>query len=103
LKFWQEVFNSEYQVIQKIVAKYYIGIILDTNQSKGNEVNVIQICLTFLPKILILWSSMTFCHNEIMLKLFEKKEQDKESMNAAYIRFIQGKFGIQIDQAIENQ
>ena len=59
--------------------------------------------LTFLPKILILWSSMTFCHNEIILKLFEKREQDRESMNSAYIRFISGKFGIQIDEVVENR
>ena len=65
LKFWQEVFMSEYQGIQTFVAKYYIGIILDVNQSKGNEVQLLHTTLTFLPKVLILASAMAFCHTQI--------------------------------------
>ena len=63
------------------MAKYYIGIILDTNQSKGNEVQLYQTTLTFLPKVLILGSAMAFCHAQILLRLFEKREQDKETMS----------------------
>jgi len=94
---------SEYQEIQTFVAKFYIGIILDNNQAKGNEVQLYQTTLTFLPKVLILGSAMAFCQAQIMLKLFEKREQDKEPMSSAYTRFIEGKFGIQIDEAVEEQ
>ena len=43
-------------------------------------------------------SSFTFCHNEIILKLFDKKESDKESMYTAYKRFIQGNFDVTLNE-----
>ena len=65
---------------------------------QGNETDLWLLLKAFLPKILVLWSTMTFCHNEILLKFFEKKEQDKESMFTAYRRFIHGNFDIMIDE-----
>jgi hypothetical protein len=41
---------------------------------QGNETDLWLLLKAFLPKILVLWSTMTFCHNEILLKFFEKKE-----------------------------
>lgn len=44
----------------------------------------------FLSKILILWASVSLVHNEVILCLHEKKEQDIEPINVAYIRFVKG-------------
>lgn len=65
----------------------------------GNEIS--QLFIKFLPKILVLFSSMAFNHNEIILRLYEKKEQDKESMQQAYIRYIAGQFGIEIAEVVQ--
>lgn len=69
---------------------------------QGNDLDLWLLFLAFLPKILILWSTITFCHHEILLKFFEKKEQDKESMFTAYKRFIQGNFDIMMDEDLNS-
>ena len=55
---------------------------------KGDSLSDLVDC--FLPKILVLTSAMTIIHFEIVLRLHEKKEQDKEKVNKAYIRYIAG-------------
>jgi hypothetical protein len=76
---------------------YFVGIMIGGDFAQGPETDLWLLFKAFLPKILILWSAMTLSHNEIILKFFEKKEQDKESMFAAYKRFIHGNFDINID------
>ena len=41
---------------------------------------------------------MTFIHTEIILKLHDKKEQDLEMIQNAYIRYIRGQFKIKVDE-----
>jgi len=50
----------------------------------------------FMPKIAILWSAMTFLHNEIILDLYEEKEQNKESIGEAYTRYIRYRYGFDV-------
>lgn len=57
-----------------------------------------RLLLAFLPKILILWASVSFVHNEVILRLHEKKEQDIEAISQAYKRFVLGQYGVKIDK-----
>jgi len=50
-----------------------------------------DLLLHFAPKVLILYTVMNSMLNEISLGLFdEKEEEEKESVQMAYIRYIKG-------------
>ena len=65
LKFWHNIFTVQYHNIKQFSNEYYLGL----GFVQGNE--VLSLMWHFFPKILILWSAVTFCHNEIILDLFE--------------------------------
>ena len=45
---------------------------------------------------------MNLMQNEIALGLFDQKENEKESLQEAYLRYIKGQFGVQIDDFLED-
>lgn len=92
LRFWPILFTSYTINLQRECQKYFVGLEI----VQGG--NISQLAVVFLPKILILWASVSFVHNEVILRLHEKKEQDLESISEAYIRFVSGQFGIKIDK-----
>ena len=97
LRFWT-IFFPSYQInLQKECQRYYVGLEI----VQGG--NIMQLVAVFLPKILILWASVSFVHNEVILKLHEKKEQDQEPISQAYIRFVSGQFGIKIDKVTQEE
>jgi len=49
-----------------------------------------DLLLHFAPKVLILYTVMNSMLNEISLGLFDEKEEEKESVQMAYIRYIKG-------------
>ena len=55
-----------------------------------------------MPKVMVLFTAMTFIHTEIILKLHDKKEQDQERVQSAYIRFIRGQFNIKVEEVAED-
>lgn len=44
----------------------------------------------FAPKVFILFFVMNLMQNEIALGLFDQKENEKESLQEAYLRYIKG-------------
>jgi len=74
------------------LAQYYVGLQI----ADGASISSLLAC--FMPKIMVLFTSMTFIHTEIILKLHDKKEQDLEKVQNAYIRFIRGQFKIKVDE-----
>lgn len=97
LRFWA-VFFPHYQVnLQKECQQYYIGLEI------VQGADIVQLVTVFTPKILILWASVSFVHNEVILKLHEKKEQDQEPIHEAYIRFVSGQFGTKIDKVTQEE
>mmetsp|Transcript_16781 Transcript_16781/g.25855 ORF Transcript_16781/g.25855 Transcript_16781/m.25855 type:complete len:329 (+) Transcript_16781:7389-8375(+) len=63
---------------------------------------VSRLFVHFLPKILLLFTVMNLMQAEVMLGLFDKKEDQLESMEKAYVRFIKGQFQIEISDQVEN-
>ena len=51
-----------------------------------------------VPKILVLSTIVTMIHNEVILNLHTKKEQDIEKVNDAYLRFISGQYKLKLDK-----
>ena len=50
--------------------------------------------MSCLPKLLILWTSNSFIHNQVILNLFDKREQEKENINVAFKRFVEGQYNV---------
>lgn len=44
----------------------------------------------FLPKIIILYTSVNFVHGMVILRFYEKKDEQQETITDGYIRYIRG-------------
>ena len=82
----------------EFLAKYHTGIEPVTNL--WGESTIKLLLVHFLPKIFILFTIVTLIHSEILLDLFNRKENEKETIEKAYIRFIKGQYQIDIEGSI---
>ena len=71
--------------------KYYLGLTV------VDGISSTKLLKHFAPKVLILYTVMNSMLNEISLGLFDEKEEEKEPVTMAYIRYIKGQFGVEID------
>ena len=51
----------------------------------------------------MLFSVINLIQSEVLLSLFEIKEDKKEDIRDGYIRFIKGQYGIDINEFIQNE
>ena len=51
----------------------------------------------------MLFSVINLIQSEVLLNLFEIKEDKKEDIKDGYIRFIKGQYGIDINEFIQNE
>ena len=80
--------------------KYHTGI--EVIENPNGSSNVIKLLfLHFLPKIFVLLTVVNLIQAEILMGLYHKKEEEKESIEKAYTRFMRGQYKIDIQGSIE--
>jgi hypothetical protein len=85
LGFWEDVSNSRFtDEFTKWSDMYYIGIVIVQGKDAGGLFS------HFAPKVFMLFFVMNLMQNEMALGLFNKKENEKESLPEAYLRYLKG-------------
>lgn len=80
---------------QQLFNQYFLGL----EVVNGDDAQ--KLLVHFAPKVLILYTVMNSMLNEISLGLFNEKEEQKEPVQSAYVRFIKGQFGVEIDHFVK--
>lgn len=93
--FWEVVAPTTVMAeIHLFTWRFYLGVQF-CEQTSGFPL-VLDLVNLFLPNVLILTVSLIVIANESLLDLFERSEQERESIEEAYVRYVRGHHNVDL-------